>query len=77
MAFELNGTRLESKKFNSENCSQSVCYIENEDIILVGLAEDIINVSVYYQSENALTNTYYNATQTFLLQLRACLPGES
>ena len=74
--FTFEGAFFGSKKALGQYCIESVCYLNQSGLILVGLAESIINVTVAYTSVNPSTNTNYNGSTMFQIQLRACIPGE-
>ena len=59
-----------NQKHESSNCNNSTCNILASSIVLKGKADDLIDVSVTYTSDS------YYQTQSFLIRLRSCVPGE-
>ena len=58
------------RDYVTENCSNSTCSALAGSIILEGKANDIINVSVIYESDS------YIQSQDFSIRLRSCIAGE-
>ena len=64
------GESAYDRSYVTENCSNSVCTTLASSIVLEGLANDTVNVSVSYVSDT------YNQSQNFSIILRSCVPGE-